>query len=100
MVRERHRGAARCSCRGTRRDVLEVLGLRVRMYMVGCKHGVHAWYDVCCRGTAKGKRVQANLAAKNHAVILPDADKESTLNQLTGGWGSACGWKLGLIQCM
>ncbi len=46
------------------------------------------------RGTAKGKRVQANLAAKN---ILPDADKESTLNQLTGGWGSACGWK---IQCM
>ncbi len=39
---------------------------------------------VCCRGTATGKRVQANLAAKNHAVVLPDADKESTLNQLTG----------------
>ncbi len=38
----------------------------------------------CCSGTAKGKRVQANLAAKNHAVIMPDADKESTLNQLTG----------------
>jgi acyl-CoA reductase-like NAD-dependent aldehyde dehydrogenase len=23
-----------------------------------------------------GKRVQANMAAKNHAVVMPDADKQ------------------------
>jgi hypothetical protein len=36
------------------------------------------------RGTGNGKRVQANLGAKNHATIMPDADKEATLNALTG----------------
>jgi malonate-semialdehyde dehydrogenase (acetylating)/methylmalonate-semialdehyde dehydrogenase len=41
-------------------------------------------------GSKHGKRVQANLGAKNHATIMPDADKESTLNQLTGaGFGAA-----------
>ena len=28
------------------------------------------------QGTQHGKRVQSNKGAKNHAVILPDADKE------------------------
>lgn len=42
------------------------------------------------RGSANGKRVQANLGAKNHGVILPDADKESTINALVGaGFGAA-----------
>jgi len=36
------------------------------------------------RGTKTGKRVQANMGAKNHGTILPDADKESTLNALAG----------------
>lgn len=36
------------------------------------------------RGSANGKRVQANLGAKNHATIMPDADKEATLNALAG----------------
>ena len=44
-----------------------------------------------CSGTAAGKRVQANLAAKNHAVVMPDADKESTLNQLTAAAFGAAG---------
>lgn len=42
-------------------------------------------------GTRHGKRVQANLGAKNHAVILPDADKEATLNALTGAAFGAAG---------
>jgi len=46
---------------------------------------------IFARGTATGKRVQANLAAKNHAVILPDADKESTLNQLAAAAFGAAG---------
>lgn len=41
-------------------------------------------------GSRHGKRVQSNMGAKNHAVILPDADKEDTLNQLTAaGFGAA-----------
>jgi malonate-semialdehyde dehydrogenase (acetylating)/methylmalonate-semialdehyde dehydrogenase len=31
-----------------------------------------------------GKRCQANMGAKNHAVVMPDADKEDTLNALVG----------------
>ncbi|XP_026330665.1 probable methylmalonate-semialdehyde dehydrogenase [acylating], mitochondrial [Hyposmocoma kahamanoa] len=35
------------------------------------------------RASAAGKRVQCNMGAKNHGVIMPDANKEYTLNQLT-----------------
>ncbi|KAI8892491.1 aldehyde dehydrogenase domain-containing protein, partial [Globomyces pollinis-pini] len=38
-----------------------------------------------------GKRVQANLGAKNHGVILPDANKNHTLNQLVGAAFGAAG---------
>ncbi|CAG8610367.1 39672_t:CDS:10, partial [Gigaspora margarita] len=43
------------------------------------------------RGTANGKRVQANLGAKNHGVIMPDANKNYTLNQLAGSAFGAAG---------
>jgi malonate-semialdehyde dehydrogenase (acetylating)/methylmalonate-semialdehyde dehydrogenase len=43
------------------------------------------------RGTASGKRVQSNMAAKNHATILPDANKDATLNALTGAAFGAAG---------
>merc|ERR1719367_1516816 len=36
------------------------------------------------RGSANGKRVQCNMGAKNHGVIMPDANKEYTINQLVG----------------
>lgn len=37
-----------------------------------------------------GKRVQAMMGAKNHAVVLPDAHREQTLNALVGaGFGAA-----------
>jgi malonate-semialdehyde dehydrogenase (acetylating)/methylmalonate-semialdehyde dehydrogenase len=42
-------------------------------------------------GSAHGKRVQANLGAKNHGVILPDANKEQTLNALAGAAFGAAG---------
>ena len=45
---------------------------------------------VYIRGTALGKRVQANLSAKNHGIIMPDADRQQTLDQLIGAaFGSA-----------
>lgn len=34
------------------------------------------------RGSANGKRVQSNMGAKNHGVILPDANKAHTINQV------------------
>ena len=43
------------------------------------------------RGTKNGKRVQANLGAKNHATILPDAEKDSTLNALVAAAFGAAG---------
>ncbi|WP_407945535.1 CoA-acylating methylmalonate-semialdehyde dehydrogenase [Paraburkholderia hiiakae] len=37
-----------------------------------------------------GKRVQSMMGAKNHAVVLPDANREHTLNALAGaGFGAA-----------
>jgi malonate-semialdehyde dehydrogenase (acetylating)/methylmalonate-semialdehyde dehydrogenase len=43
------------------------------------------------RGTKNGKRVQSNLGAKNHGVIVPDANRNQTLNQLAGAAFGAAG---------
>lgn len=43
------------------------------------------------RGTKNGKRVQANLGAKNHATVMPDADKEATINALVSAAFGAAG---------
>jgi malonate-semialdehyde dehydrogenase (acetylating)/methylmalonate-semialdehyde dehydrogenase len=45
---------------------------------------------VYARGAAAGKRVQAMGGAKNHAIIMPDADLDQTVNEVMGaGFGSA-----------
>ena len=45
---------------------------------------------IYARGCAKGKRVQALGGAKNHMVVLPDADLDGAANALLGaGYGSA-----------
>ena len=45
---------------------------------------------VYSHGTARGKRVQAMGGAKNHAIIMPDADLDQVTNELIGaGYGSA-----------
>jgi malonate-semialdehyde dehydrogenase (acetylating)/methylmalonate-semialdehyde dehydrogenase len=38
-----------------------------------------------------GKRVQCMMGAKNHAVVMPDANKEQTLNALVGATFGAAG---------
>ena len=43
------------------------------------------------RGSANGKRVQANLGAKNHAAVLPDCDKSHALNAIAGAAFGAAG---------
>ncbi len=42
-------------------------------------------------GTANGKRVQALGGAKNHAVIMPDADIDNAVSALTGAAYGSCG---------
>ena len=43
------------------------------------------------RASLAGKRVQCMMGAKNHAVILPDANKEQTLNAIAGAAFGAAG---------
>jgi malonate-semialdehyde dehydrogenase (acetylating)/methylmalonate-semialdehyde dehydrogenase len=81
--------------------------------VVNVIHGAHAAVDFICdnptiraisfvgsdqagkyiyeRGSKNGKRVQSNMGAKNHGVIMPDANKENALNQLVGASFGAAG---------
>lgn len=43
------------------------------------------------KGSAHGKRVQANLGAKNHAAVLPDCNKNHFLNSVVGAAFGAAG---------
>ena len=42
-------------------------------------------------GTANGKRVQALGGAKNHAIIMPDADVDNAVSALMGAAFGSCG---------
>jgi len=55
---------------------------------VGSTHvGTHVYN----RASISGKRVQCMMGAKNHAIIMPDANKEQTLNNLLGAAFGAAG---------
>jgi malonate-semialdehyde dehydrogenase (acetylating)/methylmalonate-semialdehyde dehydrogenase len=43
------------------------------------------------RASQTGKRVQCMMGAKNHAVVLPDANREQTLNAMVGAAFGAAG---------
>ena len=51
------------------------------------KVGTHVYH----RASQAGKRVQCMMGAKNHAVVLPDANKEQTLNAMAGAAFGAAG---------
>ncbi|SFB35532.1 malonate-semialdehyde dehydrogenase (acetylating) / methylmalonate-semialdehyde dehydrogenase [Collimonas sp. OK607] len=51
------------------------------------KVGTHVYQ----RATLTGKRVQCMMGAKNHAIVLPDANKEQTLNNIAGAAFGAAG---------
>ncbi|ADV24187.1 methylmalonate-semialdehyde dehydrogenase, putative [Cryptococcus gattii WM276] len=51
------------------------------------KAGTHIYN----RAIVQGKRVQANLGAKNHAIIMPDANKNLALNSVAGAAFGAAG---------
>lgn len=47
--------------------------------------------SIYLRGCANGKRVQALGGAKNHAVVMPDADIDNAVNALMGAAYGSCG---------
>jgi len=51
------------------------------------KVGTHVYQ----RATLAGKRAQCMMGAKNHAIVLPDANKEQTLNAIAGAAFGAAG---------
>jgi malonate-semialdehyde dehydrogenase (acetylating)/methylmalonate-semialdehyde dehydrogenase len=60
----------------------------VAVSFVGSTHvGTHV-YNLASQ---HGKRVQCMMGAKNHAVVLPDANKDQTLNALVGSTFGAAG---------
>ncbi|KIK70843.1 hypothetical protein GYMLUDRAFT_32914 [Collybiopsis luxurians FD-317 M1] len=61
--------------------------IRAISFVGGDRAGKHIY----TRGTQNGKRVQANMGAKNHAVIMPDANKNLALNSLVGAAFGAAG---------
>ncbi|KAL1812106.1 hypothetical protein ACET3Z_022171 [Daucus carota] len=49
-----------------------------------------AGMHIYSRASAKGKRVQSNMGAKNHGIVMPDANVDATLNALVAaGFGAA-----------
>ncbi|XP_045819326.1 methylmalonate-semialdehyde dehydrogenase [acylating], mitochondrial-like isoform X2 [Trifolium pratense] len=49
-----------------------------------------AGMHIYSRAAAKGKRVQSNMGAKNHAIVMPDANVDATINALiAAGFGAA-----------
>lgn len=51
----------------------------------------HVGTEIYRRASEAGKRCQSMMGAKNHCVILPDADREVALNQLVGAAFGAAG---------
>lgn len=51
----------------------------------------HVGTEIYNRASQNGKRCQSMMGAKNHCVILPDADPEVALNQLVGAAFGAAG---------
>jgi len=51
------------------------------------KVGTHVYN----RATQNGKRAQCMMGAKNHAIVMPDAPREQTLNNLIGASFGAAG---------
>ncbi|GKV25071.1 hypothetical protein SLEP1_g34567 [Rubroshorea leprosula] len=50
-----------------------------------------AGMHVHARAAARGKQVQSNVAGKNHAIVMPDASMEATLNALVAAGFGAVG---------
>lgn len=67
--------------------ILDEPAIKAISFVGGNKAGEY----IFSRGSANGKRVQANLGAKNHAAVLPDCNKNHFLNSVVGAAFGAAG---------
>lgn len=67
--------------------ILDHRDVRAISFVGSDQAGAHVYK----RGCANGKRVQSNMGAKNHAVIMPDANFEQAAGALTGAAFGAAG---------
>jgi malonate-semialdehyde dehydrogenase (acetylating)/methylmalonate-semialdehyde dehydrogenase len=67
--------------------ILDEPAIKAISFVGGNKAGEY----IFSRGSANGKRVQANLGAKNHAAVLPDCNKNQFLNAVAGAAFGAAG---------
>ncbi|KAI1336428.1 methylmalonate semialdehyde dehydrogenase [Xylariaceae sp. FL0016] len=67
--------------------ILDAPEIKAISFVGGNKAGEYIY----SRGSANGKRVQANLGAKNHAAVLPDCNKNHFINSVVGAAFGAAG---------
>ncbi|PSS03662.1 methylmalonate-semialdehyde dehydrogenase [Coniella lustricola] len=67
--------------------ILDHPAIKAISFVGGNKAGEY----IFSKGSANGKRVQANLGAKNHAAVLPDCNKNQFLNAVVGAAFGAAG---------
>jgi len=67
--------------------ILDEPAIKAISFVGSNRAGEYIWE----RGSKNGKRVQANLGAKNHAAVLPDCNKNHALNSIAGAAFGAAG---------
>ncbi|KAI1214082.1 methylmalonate semialdehyde dehydrogenase [Annulohypoxylon truncatum] len=67
--------------------ILDAPEIKAISFVGGNKAGEY----IFTRGSANGKRVQANLGAKNHGVVMQDANKNHFINAVAGAAFGAAG---------
>ncbi|KAI2466363.1 methylmalonate semialdehyde dehydrogenase [Annulohypoxylon bovei var. microspora] len=67
--------------------ILDAPEIKAISFVGGNKAGEY----IFSRGSANGKRVQANLGAKNHGVVMQDANKNHFINAVSGAAFGAAG---------
>uniref|UniRef100_A0A0G4HJB8 methylmalonate-semialdehyde dehydrogenase (CoA acylating) n=1 Tax=Chromera velia CCMP2878 TaxID=1169474 RepID=A0A0G4HJB8_9ALVE len=73
------------------KETVDFLCTDPRVKAVSFVGGNRAGEHIATLANSHGKRVQSNMGAKNHAVIMPDADREDTVNMLANAAFGAAG---------
>ena len=73
------------------KEVVDVLLNDTRVEAISFVGSTAVAESIYRTGTANGKRVQALGGAKNHAVVMPDADIDNAVSALMGAAYGSCG---------
>ncbi|MGB8856428.1 MAG: CoA-acylating methylmalonate-semialdehyde dehydrogenase [Burkholderiales bacterium] len=73
------------------KDVVDAICTHKDIVAISFVGSCHVGEHVYKLGSHHGKRVQAMMGAKNHAIVMPDANKEHALDSLVGATFGAAG---------